>query len=78
MFCKKSFPKNYAKLTEKNVPECLSNTVKGLYAVRLATLLKRNPRTSASEPAVRKYSLKQMALNNSQNSQVSTCVGAYF
>ena len=28
----------------------LSNTVKGLHAVRLATLLKRNPDTGALEP----------------------------
>ena len=38
--------------------ESLSNTIKGLQAIRLATLLKRNPRTSVLEPAVRKCSLK--------------------
>ena len=40
------------------VLESLSNTVKGLQAIRLATLLKRNPRSSVLEPAVRKCSLK--------------------
>ena len=30
--------------------ESLSNTVKSLQAVRLTTLLKRNPRTGVSEP----------------------------
>ena len=33
--------------------ESLSNSVKGLQAVRLATLLKREPHTGVSEPAVR-------------------------
>ena len=40
------------------VLESLSNTVKGLQAIRLATLLKRNPRTSVLEPAVRTCSFK--------------------
>ena len=39
------------------VLESLSNTVKGLQA-RLATLLKKKPRTSVLEAAVRKCSLK--------------------
>ena len=34
-----------------------SNTAEGLQAIRLATLLKRNPRTSVLERAVRKCSL---------------------
>ena len=38
--------------------EPLSKTVKSLQAIRLAALLKRNPRTSVLEPAVRKCSLK--------------------
>ena len=37
--------------------ESLSNTVKDLQAVRLSTLLKRNPCTGVLEPAVRKSSL---------------------
>ena len=40
------------------VLESLSNTVKGLQAIRLASLLMRNPRTGVLEPAVRKSSLK--------------------
>ena len=40
------------------VLESLSNTVKGVQAIRPATLLKRNPRNSVLEPAVRKCSLK--------------------
>ena len=40
------------------VLESLSDTAKGLHAVRLATLLKRNPRAGVLEPAVRKCSLK--------------------
>ena len=48
------------KVMQNSQKKCarVSNAVKDLYAVRLATLLKRNPRTSVSEPAVRKYSLK--------------------
>ena len=34
--------------------------VKGLQVVRLATLLKKDPRTGASEPAVRRCSTKQL------------------
>ena len=40
------------------VLESLSDNVKGLQAIRLATLLKRNPRTSVLEPAVRTCYLK--------------------
>ena len=54
----KKLPLKLRKIHRKSALKCLSNTVKGLYAVRYATLLKRNPRTSVSEPAVRKYSLK--------------------
>ena len=36
---RKSFPKNYTKFTKKPVLESLSNTVKDLHTVRLATLL---------------------------------------
>ena len=61
-----------------SVLESLSNTVKGLQAIRLATLLKRNTGTSVLEPAIRKCSLKQVFLNNSQNSQENTCVGVFF
>ena len=73
-----NFTKNYTKFTEKYLCEALSNTVKGLRAVRLATLLKRNPRTGVLEPAVCKCSLKQMFLNNSQHSQENTCFGVSF
>ena len=38
--------------------ESLSNTVKGLQVVRLAALLKRDPRTFDLEPAVRRSSTK--------------------
>ena len=48
------------------VLESLS-TVKCVQAVRLATLLKRHPRTGVSETAVRRFSTKQVFLNNSQN-----------
>ena len=52
----------FLKITKihRKVPvlESLSSTVKGLQAVRLATLLKRNPRTGVLEPAVRKCCLK--------------------
>ena len=51
------------KITQNSQKKCAR--VSGCQkTVRLATLLKRNPRTSVSEPAVRKYSLKQMILNN--------------
>ena len=57
-----STKKLYLKLHKiwRKIPvlESLSNTVKGLQAITLATLLKRNPRTSALEPAVRTCSLK--------------------
>ena len=67
-----------SKIHRKSVLESLSNTVKGLYSVTLATLLKRNSRSGVLEPVVRKYSLKKMILNNSQNSQENTCVWVYF
>ena len=54
--------------------QSLSNTVKSLRAVRLATLLKTNPRTGVSEPAVCRSSTKYVLLNNSRNSQENTCV----
>ena len=40
------------------VPVPLSNTIKGLQTVRLATSLKKNPSSGVLEPAVRKCSLK--------------------
>ena len=58
--------------------ESLSNTFKGLQNVKLATLLKRIPRTGVLEPAVCKCSLKQEFLNNSQNSQENNCVRYLF
>ena len=51
----KNFPKNLI-YREIPVPEFLSNTVKDLQAVGVATLLKRDPRTGVSEPAVHRYS----------------------
>ena len=49
----KSFPKIFTKIhREIPVLESLSNTVKCFQAVRLATLLRRDPGTGASEPAV--------------------------
>ena len=60
------------------VLEPLANIAKGLHAVRLANLLKRNPGTGVLEPAVCKCSLKQMFMNNLQNLQENTCVGVFF
>ena len=54
------------------------NTVKCAQAVKLATLLKKDPRTGVSEPAVRRSSTKKVFLNNSQNSRENTCVGVFF
>ena len=45
------------------------NTAKGLQDVRLVILMKRDPRTSVSEPAVCRSFTKYVFLNNSQNSQ---------
>ena len=58
--------------------ESLSNAVKCLQAIRLATLLKRVLRTGVSERAVRRSSTKKVFLNNSQISQESTCVAVSF
>ena len=58
--------------------ESLSNTVKCLQAVRLSTLLKRDPRTGVSELVVNRSSIKQVFLNNAQNSLENTCVGVSF
>ena len=57
--------------------ESLSNTVKCLQAVWLATLLKRNLRTGVLDPAIHKCSLIKLFWNNSQNSQKNTCVGEF-
>ena len=57
--------------------ESLSNTIKGLQAIRFwrnLNLLKRDPLTGISEQAVRRCSIKQVILNNSQNSQENSCV----
>ena len=55
----KKLSKKLHKIHRKTpVLESLSNTVKGLHAVRPAILLKRNPLTGVLEPAVRKCSLK--------------------
>ena len=58
--------------------ESLSNTVKGLQAVRLPTLLKIDTLTGISEPAVRRCSAKKVLSNNSQNSQEKICAGVSF
>ena len=58
--------------------DSLSNSVKGLPGVRLATLLEVNSLIGFSEPAVRRCSTKYMFLNNSQNSQENTCVEVSF
>ena len=51
--CAKNLPKKCYKIhREIPVLESLSNTAKCLYAVWPATLLKKNPRTGVSEPAV--------------------------
>ena len=50
--------KSHKIYTEIPVPESLSNIVKCLQGVRLATLLKRDPRTGVSEPDVRRSSTK--------------------
>ena len=52
-------------LVQWPVLESLSDTGKSLQTDRLATLLKRNPRTGVLVPAVRKCSLKWIFLNNS-------------
>ena len=44
-----SFPKNLLKITEKYPWESLCNTVKSFHAVRLATVLKKDPLTGVSE-----------------------------
>ena len=55
----KNFPKKFKNSkNSKNSPESLSNTIKELQAVRVATLLKRHPRSGASEPAVCRSSIK--------------------
>ena len=58
--------------------QSLPDTIKELQAVRLATLLKRHPRSGISEPAVCRSSTKQVFLNNSQSSQENTYVGVTF
>ena len=58
--------------------QALSNTIKEFQVVRLATLLKRNPLSGVSEPAVRSSSTKEVFLNNSQNSQENTMLELLF
>ena len=58
--------------------QALSNTIKEFQVVRLATLLKRNPLSGVSEPAVRSSSTKEVFLNNSQNSQENTILELLF
>ena len=52
MFCKKVFLKIHKIHREIPVPQSPSNIVKDLWAVRLATLLKRDPCTCVSEPVI--------------------------
>ena len=59
MFARKCSPKKLSSKLRKihreiPVVESLSNSVKCVQAVRFATLLKRDPRTGVSEPAVRR------------------------
>ena len=69
--------KNKNKIMREVVARCarvsFQYTVKGLDAVRLATLLKRNPHTDVLKPAVRRCSL-----NNFKNSQENICVETSF
>ena len=64
MFSEKSFSKNWSlsntvkDLLSNTVKDLLSNNVKDLQAIRFATLLKKDPRTGVSEPAVCKSSTK--------------------
>ena len=58
--------------------QSLSNTVKDLQAIRLATLLKRDPRTRVPEPVVCKSNTKWVFLNNSQNTLENAYVGVSF
>ena len=64
--------------TEIPVLESLSNIIKGLPAIRLWTLLKRDPRTGVSEPALCRSSTKSVFLNNLQNLHENTRVGVSF
>ena len=73
MFCKKAFLKFHKIRREISVLQSNSNTVKGLQDIKLVTLLKRDPCTGVSEPAVPKSST-----NNSRNSQKNTWVGVSF
>ena len=50
--------KKYISIKEISILQSISNTVKGLQTVRLATLLKRDPRTGVSESAVLRSSTK--------------------
>ena len=63
---------------EVPVLESLSNNVTGLQAAEIAPLLKRDPATGVSEPAVCRCPTKQAFFKNSQNSQENTCVGVSF
>ena len=67
--------RNVLQPLSNTVLQSLSNTVKGHQAVRLATLLKRDPHTDVSEPSVCRSSTKSVFLNNSQENtyvEVST------
>ena len=78
-FSAKKVSKKFRKIhIEIPALESLSNTAKCLQPIRLAALLKRDPRTDISEPAVHRSSTKQVFLNNAQNSQENTCVGVSF
>ena len=58
MSCKKCFPKNFSKFTEITVRQSLSNTVKILQAMKLATLLKKDSVLGVSELGVCRSSRK--------------------
>ena len=57
-YTKKTFLKITQNSQKKSVLESVSNNIRVLQAVRLATLLKRNAYIGILEPAVHKCSLK--------------------
>ena len=74
----KTFSNKFHKINNFILLHSISDTVKGLLDIRLATLLKREPHTGVSEPAFCRSSTKQLFLNNLQNSQENACAGVSF
>ena len=75
-FCKIS--KNTFSYRTSLVTASVSNTVKYVQAVRVVTLLKRDPSTGVLEAAICRSSTKWVFLNNSQNSRENTYVRVSF